>query len=425
MKTAIALIIIFGTVTAATARAQVEPEATSPSKVTVSGTLTYSARYSQIFEYYGGVSGQMANLFGNFSYTSTNERHPTSITLGAGDSWAISGIGYSSGPYEDLNVSQSINGQRLLLLLHDQLSYQSGVGISQPNPTSQTSAAEPILTLNTAVLNNDAGAQLSDKLSGSTTLSAGMDFDQLDYPNGNGFSSNAFGASSTNEFGANLELSHRAEGRNTFFARDAFSDFTYPGSKVDIAIHSDMATAGWSRIWTHRISTSVSAGPQWVTFQTGPPLPSIPSSTGYAVNASVSDTLRFGSATVAFSHGINGGGGYFYGAEQSNVSGTFTRQFGRHVGSEFTVNLVGGYTRTGTLNGVSSIQGGLQGNFDSKYGYAQATRQLGRHFSAYASYSATDQSSTSTAAASGLLNGVWQTISFGFGFTPPPIHLRQ
>lgn len=431
MKTAIAIVIILGTV-AATARAQVEPEATSPSKVSVSGTLTYSARYSQIFEYYSGVSGQMANLSGNFGYTSINEKHPTSITLGAGDSWAISGIGYSSGPYEDLIVSQSVNGRRLLLLLHDQLSYQNGVGISEPNPTSQTSAAEPILTLNTAMLNNNAGAQLSDKLSGSTTLSAGTVFDQLDYPNGNGFSTNEFGASSTNEFGANVGLDHRREGRNTFFAKDAFSDFTFPGSKVNIAIHSNMTVAGWTRIWTHKISTSVSAGPQWVAFQGSFPSTtclfdcqtSLPSTTGYSMNASASDTLRFGSASVAFSHGINGGGGYFYGAEESNLSGTFTRKFGRHVGSEFTIDLVGGYTRTGTLNAVSSISGGLQRNFDSKYGYAQATRQLGRHFSAYTGYTATEQSSGSSTA-SGLLNGLWQTFSFGFGFTPPPIHLRQ
>ena len=434
MRTVITIVIILGVVATPVARAQVEPEATSPGKIGVSGTLTYSARYTQIAEYYGGGSGQMANLSGNFGYSTTSERHRTSITLGAGDSWGITGIGYSSGPYESLVISQSANGRHLLLSLHDELAYHSGVGIGEPNPTSQSSAAAPILTLNTAILNNNATVQLNDLISGSTTLSASATYNQLDYPNGNGVSTIG---SSTYEAGGSVELSHRLEGRNTFFAEDAFSDYIYPDSAISLAIHANMTVAGWSRIWTRRISTTASAGPQWIAFQADLPpsttcafgcqtQPQLPSSTGYSARASVRDTLRFGTAGLAFSHGINGGGGYFYGAEMNDLSGTFTREFGRHEGSRVTLDLVGGYRRTDSLSGTSSIStlGGLQGDFDSEYGYAQATRQLGRHFSAYAGYTATEQS-LSSATTAGLLNGVWQTFSFGLGFTPPPIHLRQ
>ncbi|MGH9562950.1 MAG: hypothetical protein ACRD3S_15980, partial [Terracidiphilus sp.] len=232
MKTVIAILIIIGAVIGTTAKAQVEPEATSPGKVAVSGTLTYSARYSQIAEYYAGRWGQMANLSGNFGYKTTSERHPTSITLGAGDSWGISGIGFSSGPYENLMVSQSANGRHLLLLLHDELTYHRGVGIGEPNPTSQGSTATPIQTLNTAILNNNGTVQLDDLISASTTLTASAAYNHLDHPDGNGINANGFGTigSSTIEVGGSVELSHRLEGRNTFFGEEAFSDFMYPDS---------------------------------------------------------------------------------------------------------------------------------------------------------------------------------------------------
>ena len=418
MKTVLAIITIFGTIAASAARAQVEPQATSPGKVTVSGTLTYSARYSQIAEFYSNRSGLMANLSGDFGYTSASERHPTALTISAGDSWSLTGIGFSSGPYENFSVSQSINGRRLVLLLRDEVGYRHGVGVGEPNPTSANSGAEPVLTLNTAVLDNDAKATLSDKISGSTTVTAGAGYNQLEYFDGAGRNTTSLMMSG--------EMNHRFEGRNEFFGEDVFVQYGYPNSAVNLKIDSNSTVAGWSRTWSRRVTTSVSAGPQWVTFQSSTPLPSY---TGYSVSASVSDALKFGTATASFSHGVVGGGGYFYGSQVEDLSGSFGRRFGHHVGSEVSIAVVGGYRRTDSLSAVSSISqlnGGLQGSLDAKYGFVEATRQLGRHFSAYAGYTATDQSQSSTTpTSSGLLNSVWQTVSFGLGFTPPPIHLRQ
>lgn len=432
MRFFIAFIIVFGS--AAVAMAQVAPQDTRPGRISITGTLNYSARYSQVAEIYSGASGQMANLSGDFGYTSTSERHPTSITLNAGDSWGISGIGFSGGPYEDLSVSQSVDGPHWSWQFGDSISYRQGMPLGAFTPTSPNTTAEPILTVNTAMLDNQASVKLSDKVSGSTTLSAGTDYNVLDYPNGNGVSINT---SNVNEIVASFELNHRLEGRNSLFAQNAFSDFMYPNSPYGVGIHSDRAVAGWSRTWTRQVSTSVSAGPQWVAFQIGTPAPpsltpitAIPSSVGYAVNATVSDTLRFGSANATYSHGINGGGGYFYGSEVDDLSGSFTRQIGRRVGSQWSIGLVAGYRRTNTLGGETSLAqlGGLQGNFDATYGFAQASRQLGRNFSAYLGYSGSQQSNSSVSnlpASGGLLNGLWQTVTFGFGFTPPPIHLRQ
>ena len=49
----------------AVAKAQVEPEATSPLKLGISGTLSYSARYMQMADFYAGGTSQMANLSGD------------------------------------------------------------------------------------------------------------------------------------------------------------------------------------------------------------------------------------------------------------------------------------------------------------------------------------------------------------------------
>ena len=53
----------------------------------------------QMAEFYNGGTSQMANVSGNFGYSTTSERHPTSLTFGAGDSWTLSGQDFNSGPY--------------------------------------------------------------------------------------------------------------------------------------------------------------------------------------------------------------------------------------------------------------------------------------------------------------------------------------
>lgn len=408
--------------TAAAAKAQVEPEAISPGRVAVKGTLTYSARYSQIAEFYNGGTGQMANLSGNFGYSTTSQRHPTSISLGAGDSWRISGIDYSGGPYESLTVSQALNGEHWQMQLGDSVGYHNGVGVSEPNPSSPNSTAEPVQTLNTTMLDNDASARLNDKISGATSLSAGAGYNILEYPNGDGLG--------TTGLMVNTGFSHRFEARDTIFGQYAFSQYSYSTGLV--TIDANTAIGGWERIWTRRISTSVSAGPEWLTFQTSGPVPSVsgpvPSVNGYNARASITDTSRLGSATASFTHGVTGGGGYLYGAEETSFTGSLSRQFGRKELSRWTVSVVGGYRITDALKSLQSVSlpsgFGTQGDYTSKYGSAQASRHLGRLFSVNAGYMATDQSAN-TAVSASVVNGVWQTLSFGIGFTPPAIHLRQ
>ena len=57
------------------------------------------------------------------------------------------------------------------------------------------------------------------------------------------------------------------------------------------------------------------------------------------------------------------------------------------------------------------------GVIDGKFGAGMATMQLSPHFSAFASYTATDQT-TSASLPSNALSGLWQMVSFGIGYSP-------
>jgi hypothetical protein len=138
----------------------------------------------------------------------------------------------------------------------------------------------------------------------------------------------------------------------------------------------------------------------------------VPTSVGVSANASAGYQLRFGSAGLACSHGINGGGGYYVGAKSDTVTANYMRKFG----TKMTFELTGGYQRTSGLiqNGTTS----------GKYGAVQFSRQITRDLSAFASYSGTSQTTSSTLPTNAL-SGLMQVISFGIAYSPREIEFRR
>ena len=88
-------------------------------------------------------------------------------------------------------------------------------GVIEFTPSTSNSTAEPILTLNTSMVNNDVTATYSYKLSAFSTLSAGGGYNQLYYPDGNGIS--------TNSLLAHAGLNRRLDARNSLFGEYSFS----------------------------------------------------------------------------------------------------------------------------------------------------------------------------------------------------------
>ncbi len=404
MKTTLTLMALLFTVAAAT-RAQTSPEATAGT-----AELQYSARYSQSAAFYGGSLGnsQEALLSGNLEYANGFKRRPFTLTFGGGYNWNIAGTAYGDGPFENLAISQGIAGRKWSIEVSDDVSYlkeapitgfsgEPGTGepISGPNPSPPSD--QSILTLNTRTISNNVNGQYQHNLNFATSLSVGGGSELLRYPDGNGLDSNAQSA--------NAGLTRRLNARNSLSVQYSFTDFSYPGNNSSQPLSSLKANTvlfGFQRQWNRRISTTGSVGPEWVG---SPDSAVVPSSTRVSGNATFNDQLRFGTANLSYSHAASAGGGFLPGAEVDTLSGGFGREFEKKL----TINLTGGYNRTSALGGVEEI--------DGKFGAGMATYQLSPHFSAFANYTATDQT-TSASLPLNALAGLWQMVSFGVGYSP-------
>ena len=404
MKTTLTLLAFFFTIATA-AHAQTAPEATAGA-----AELHYSARYSQNAEFYGGSLGDSENaiLSGNVEYANGFKRRPFTLTFSGGYSWNIAGTSYGDGLFENLLLSQGIVGRKWKIQVSDNISYLNeapitgfsgvpgtGEPISGPNPPPPSS--QTILTLNTRSVSNVVSGGFGYTLNNAMALSVGGSSELLRYPDGNGLDTDAQTA--------NAGLTRRLNARSSVSGQYSFTYFNYPGNNLALPISNFVTSAaffGYQRVWNRQISTSVSVGPEWTSSSNSAVVPSSTSVTG---SASVSDQFRFGSASLNYSRGVSGGGGYLVGAEVDTISAGFAREFERKL----SINLTGGDMRTSGLGDEGSING--------KFGAAMATLRLSRYLTTFASYTATDQSSASQLPANAL-SGLWQVVSFGIGYSP-------
>jgi hypothetical protein len=413
MKTALKLLAFVVTVANA-ALAQVVPEATGPG-LPVSGKVHYDLHCSEIGYLGGSVNDSQSAVFsGNVDYANLSDLFPFSLQEAGGYSWAVTGTPYGVGPFDSLSLSQGFVRRKWNLQFSDNASYRqeapttsfSGVpGTGEPigGSTTPPSSSQSILTLNTTTVDNSANGELERTLNFATSLNLGGDSELLRYPDGNGID--------TDNESANAGLTQRLNARNSLSCRYLFSEFSYPSGDHGLpttSLMTNSALFGYERHWTRQITTNGAVGPEWVE---GANSAIVPSSTRVSGNASFVDQFRFGSVTLNYSHTTSGGGGFLVGGEVDSASGAFSREFKRKL----TTELSGGYMHTSGL--------GAQGKIDSEYGAAMVTWRLSRYFTAFASYTANDQSSSS-ALPSNALNQMLQVISVGIGFSPRERHLE-
>jgi hypothetical protein len=404
MKTILTFLALLLTVPAE-AHAQVAPQGTAGAAV-----LQYSARYAQSASFYGGTLGDSQNaiLSGDVDYANGFKRRPFSLTFGGGYSWNIAGASYGSGLFENLAVSQGILGRKWNIQLSDDIGYWkeapvagfsgvpgTGEPVGGPNPSPPSS--QTILTLNTRSVSNVVSGEFGHTLNYSTSLNVGGSWIVLRYPDGNGLDTNAETA--------NAGLSRRLNARSSISGQYSFTYFNFPDNNLSLPVTSFASSAaffGYQRAWNRQISTSVSIGPEWTSSSNSAV---VPSSTSVAGSASLSDQTRFGSASLIYTRGVSGGGGYLVGAEVNTVSGTFSREFERKL----TLGASGSYFSTSSLDNGGDVSG--------KCGAATATLRLSQYLTTFASYTATDQSS-GYLLPTNALSGLWQVVSFGIGYSP-------
>ncbi len=427
-------------------RAQVLPAAVgtadsgSFTRLPVSGSLRTDLRYSETSQI-GGVEGgrQQSYLSGDASYTDISKRFPFTMQYGGGYGWAWAGPNNTGNVFQHLSLSQGFAERTWSLSASDNVSYSfetpttgfSGVpGTGEPigGTGSTTSTDQTILTVNTRMLDNMTTLSASRRLSRSTSLSVGGAAGQMYFIDGNGLN--------TDTLTANAGVSRRLDAHNSVTGTYAFSRFNYGGGVTSTAgaLHfndsqTESAQIGFSRQWNAKITTSASIGPQWIS-SSGATVQS--SSISYMASASASDSFKFGTAGLFYSHGVNGGAGYMLGAESDSVGANFSRGFGKKL----VVGATGSYMRTSALIAeelVYNAQGVLYlvplnvtPTTNARYGGVQATRTLGRYFSAFANYTVVDQTMNTQVAVpnsplgytTNVLNGLTQVIGFGISYSP-------
>ena len=415
MKKTFKLVVVLLAARAA-AGAQAVP-AGSLQSVPITGELHYALNYSQMAEFSSGLGDwQMSTLSGLAAYANGKERFPFSMEYGGGYNWTIAGPSYGAGLFQHLYLSQEIVWRKWNLTASDDVSYLpqapttgfTGIpGIGEPigSPSPAPPTGQSILTLNTVVIDNNTQGALVHTLNYATRLNVGGSYNIVRYPDGNGLDMN------TAE--ANAGPTWRLDARNSLIGNYLYSQFSYPD--YNFSLTTNAVTLGFEREWNRKITTNVSAGPQWLSSTESA---TVPSSLGVTANASVNYKFLLNSANLAYSHGISGGGGYLLGSELDDVSLTLSHEFGRKL----TVGADASYMRTASLGNGPTF--GSYGNIDAKYAGAQATRKLGRYFNVFANYTAITQSSSSTLP-SNVLDQLMQTVSFGIGYSPRSKHLRQ
>jgi hypothetical protein len=417
MKVTFKLAMFLLTVCAAT-DAQVVPEATGPGGPQVSGNLHYAVRYSQTAEFGGGLGDwQTASASADAGYTNSNARLPFSLNYSGGYSWTIAGPSYSTGFFQHLSLSQGVVWRKWNVMASDDVSYLpqapttgfSGIpGVGDPigTPSPSPPSTQSVLTLKTPSVSNTANGELGHSLDSATTLSVGASSGLLRYPDGNGLD--------TDSLTAHAGLTRRLNARNSLSGQYMYSHSSYPDWGVSFGTNA--ALFSYNRQWTRRLGTNVGAGPEWIESSDSACASSstacVPNSTRFSGNAGVNYQMRFGSASLIYSHGINGGAGSLFGAEFDTAGANYSREFDKNL----TVGFTGSYMRTAGLdnNGVTN----------GKYGGIQASRRFGRYMSVFANYTAMDQSSSSTLFTNAL-SGLTQVIGFGIGYSPQETHLRH
>lgn len=444
MKPSLAILAILS-IAGAAARAQVVPDVDRPKPLPVSGTLHYDLRYSQTAQIGDGQgSQQMSIASGDASYANVGKRLPFSMQYGGGYGWVWAGRPSAGNVFQHLSLSQGFIGRAWSLTASDNVSYSfetpttgfSGVpGSGDPigGSGSNTTSDQTILALNTRTLDNSTTIGFTQRLNYAMGLNLGGSWGQLHFIDDSGVNMSTEAA--------NAGVTRRLNARNSFSGQYSFSRFGY--GSAGLTTETNNAQFAFTRQWKRQLTTSAGVGPIWIASSgnSGTGGISLPSSTALSLNASAIYQLRSGAAGVSYSRGTSGGAGYLLGAKINSISANYSREFGRNL----TVGFTGSYNSTASLFAAELVTTCPNGSgaclypltytptTHARYGGVQATRNLGKYLTFFASYTAIDQSSGLNLTAQNttlnynatVLNGLNQVIGFGIGYSPRETHLKQ
>lgn len=386
-----------------------------------SGEFSYAltASESYVSGYQGGGSGASTNLSGQATYISNSETHPTSLVYSGGYFFG-NGSNVNSSSYQSLGVSQILRARRWRLGAGDVITYLPASPLYSISgvPFSGDIGTSPITTgqVPTQSVLTNYGEQVTNTVSGSVS----RDLTGKTFVDGYGsYTVQRFLQTGldNNSVSASGSLGHRFSARDSASASYTYGHYTFSGAYAGIqhfGFTSNGAGASYTHEFSRRLAMELTAGPQWLSSNVSTVLPS---RVVFTSAVSFSYTGERTRATATYYRAPNIGSGVLLGALSDNINVSAQHSFTRDWTGGFTANY-------GRAAGLAALPGEnvTTNNF---YGGLQATRKLGRDFSAFGSYSVATQSAGAQAIARNAFDGTAHIVTVGLTFSPLSRHIGR
>lgn len=414
----------------ATPTASVQPPIAGLNLPTINGTFQYGVSASEVIsDGYGGNGDIFAqtSLSGDLAYTSKSEVRPFSALYTGGIQFGNQS-GYSNQYYQSLSLSQGYVTKSWVFGLSDSVSYLpqsptvglSGIpGTGDVGLTPVENGLQPsqdILSIGNSRISNDVSGTAERRLDAFTSVSGGASYGILRFFGNGGLDSS--------QIAANVAVNRRINGRSSASLAATYGTFSYSSLGNGASFVTRGLSASYQRQISRSINASVTGGPEWISSSS---TLGIPSRVIFSGAAGLSYIVRAYNASVSYSRGINGGSGVVPGGVSDSIIGSLQRPFGTAWSASANV----GFARTQGLSigstpiNLAALGLTTTGDYKSTFAGAQVSRRLTRSFSAFASYTALNQSSSQTQGSSVALDGIVQSFALGISYFPHSLHLGQ
>jgi hypothetical protein len=381
------------------------------------GTLSYSLSASELMETGAGEGSSVETstaLSGNLAFLSKSEDDPFSVVYSGGYIFSALGGSDQSTVYQNLAASQVYRTKSWVYVASDSVNYLPGApttglsgvaGVGDVGVFPVQTGIGPdqsILTTYSNRVGNGLVGSATWQVTPSMNLEGSGSWQLLHFTgvSNPGLNSNQY----LGTFGPNF----RIDARNSVGADAYYSRTDYP-AYAGYVIESDGINVNFDRAWTRRLSTSISVGPETThgrTFET------IPSRVDFAGSGSVTYATRTTGLFASYARTVNSGAGVIFGA----LSDSLTAGLSRPLSRDWSLGLNVTYSHS---TGLAPLDG-VTPRYDTVFGAAQVSRRLTEALSAYASYTAIDQSYNNPNGINAL-SGLNHIFAIGITFAPAPL----
>lgn len=389
------------------------------------------------FQYSNTIRSSPINPSANAGWVSTNyvsgvfslfqDWRSSLLTLNySGGGYFSNDSTQNNGQFQQLGLGYNIEARRWQLLFMEQFSYLpessfgfgASTGLSFPGISGPLGS--PVPGLQGAYVPNQNNftsvgpryssssvVQLTYKVSPRTSITFAGVYGLLRFVDGGNIESN----NPTFNAGYNYALSQK----DTIGISYRFSAYQFLGLPQALGDH--LAQLNYGRKITGRMALQLAAGPEITTYRV--PVSNKSQRNSVSGNATLTYALRRGSASLNYSHGVNGGGGVMAGSSGDQAGISANRQLTRI----WQGNLNFSYSRNGSLTNLS---GASSPAYRSWYAGAGLSRPFGRETNLSIAYQAQNQNSglSSCSGPSCSTSFLVHQITLSFQWHTPPFVIQ-